>query len=69
MSKSPVARHLKRGGIYRDLDGRLVCLVKLEHDLCTWTSLSEPRERETSHRENFLRRFRSLAEQSRKFAA
>jgi hypothetical protein len=69
MSKSPVASRLKRGGFYRDLDGRLVRLVRIERELCTWITVSEPESTQTSHRENFLRRFRSLDDNAHKLAA
>ena len=52
------------GQIYRDLDGELVQLVAVERDLCCWIPLTQPRAaRQVTHRDNFLQRFRPLADE------
>ena len=49
------------GRVYRDLDGTLVHLVAVDHDLCSWVALADASERrQVTHRENFRRRFRSF---------
>lgn len=66
MSYQPV---LLPGQIYRDLDGELVQLVSVDGDLCCWIPLTLPwSARQVTHRENFVQRFRPLADELAKAA-
>ena len=52
------------GQIYRDLDGELVQLVSVDRELCCWISLTQAwPARQATHRENFVQRFRPLADE------
>ena len=60
----------ERGGIYRDLDGQLVRLVKVTKHLCTWLPVAQREAaREVTHRDYFLRRFKPLKKYPYKTAA
>jgi hypothetical protein len=54
-------RLLVPGRLFRDLDGSLVHLVSVEHDLCSWVPISAAEtNQQVTHRDNFRRRFRSF---------
>lgn len=49
------------GNVYRDLDGSLVHLLDVEHDLCHWVLIAQgPTGVQVTHIDNFRRRFRAL---------
>ncbi len=61
MARYEEDRFLKPGRLYRDLDGSLVHLVSVDHDLCSWVAISDSgKKRHVTHRENFRRRFRAF---------
>jgi len=61
MAYKPV---LLPGQIYRDLDGGLVQVVSVDRELCCWISLTQAwPARQVTHRDNFLQRFRPLADE------
>lgn len=52
---------MEQGSIYRDLDGKLVLVVKVRRDLCTWVPISETEKTsQVTHHDNFIRRFTPL---------
>ena len=54
-------RFLVPGRLFRDLDGSLVHLLSIERDLCSWIAINTAEaDQQVTHRENFLRRFRSF---------
>jgi hypothetical protein len=70
MRKSPQRHGVEQGSIYRDLDGQLVCLVKVRRELCTWIPVSgADNASQITHRDNFVRRFTPLKKESGDMAA
>jgi hypothetical protein len=65
MRKRTRERGVEQGSIYRDLDGQLVCLVKVKRNLCTWVPISEAdKTRQVTHCDNFVQRFTTLKKKS-----
>ena len=54
-------RQLIPGRLFRDLDGSLVHLIKVDRNLCSCIALTDADEnRQVTHADNFRRRFRSF---------
>jgi hypothetical protein len=70
MAQGMRERLVQQGRVYRDFDGKLVLVVKVKKDLCTWVPVAEAEKtRQITHRDNFVRRFTSLKKRSYRRAA
>lgn len=55
---------------YRDLDGQIVRLIKVDKNLCTWVAVSGgDAVTQVTHHDNFVRRFTPVQNARHKTAA
>ncbi|HET7184552.1 MAG TPA: hypothetical protein VFI82_07690 [Terriglobales bacterium] len=65
-----LAHHEPQRDFYRDLDGQIVRLIKVDRNLCTWVAVgSGDAVKQVTHHDNFVRRFTPVRNAGNKTAA